>query len=174
MTSIMVAGFSFTMLPYGIICMMFYTSSIDCQGHTLPYTMITFLRCAFWTRPKPDLRQTKAWPKPDKSQSLTRTNRIGPTQAGITSKHDSNQTRTKYILSLTSCVLNSSIYNFLSKNFRTQMVAMIGIKRLPKTVSIYIDSEPHYMKMVKILLSSFLSQMHRIDIFLVLMIVVKE
>merc|ERR1712176_624599 len=43
MTSIMVAGFSFTMLPYGIICMMFYTSSIDCQGHTLPYTMITFL-----------------------------------------------------------------------------------------------------------------------------------
>ena len=44
MTSIMVAGFSFTMLPYGIICMIFYTSSIDCQGHTLPYTMITFLR----------------------------------------------------------------------------------------------------------------------------------
>ena len=162
MTSIMVAGFSFTMLPYGIICMMFYTSSIDCQGHTLPYTMITFLRCAFWTRPNPDT-----------SQTLTRSN-SGSNQTGFTSKHDCNQTSTHYILSLTSCVLNSSIYNFLSKNFRTQMVAMIGIKRLPKTVSIYIDSEPHYMKMVKILLSSFLSQMHRIDIFPVLMIVVKE
>ena len=44
MTSIMVAGFSFTMLPYGIICSMFYTASIDCRGHTPSYTVITFLR----------------------------------------------------------------------------------------------------------------------------------
>ena len=161
MTSIMVAGFSFTMLPYGIICMMFYTSSIDCQGHTLPYTMITFLRCAFWTRPNPDT-----------SQTLNRPN-SGPNQTGFISKHDCNQTRTQYILSLTSCVLNSSIYNFLSKNFRTQMVAMIGIKRLPKTVSIYMYTT-HNTTIVKFLLSSFLSQMHRIDTFLVLMIVVKE
>ena len=75
MTSIMVAGFSFTMLPYGIICMMFYTSSIDCQGHTLPYTMITFLRSVFYlsfetgfkpnktkTRPISDPNQTKPDP----------------------------------------------------------------------------------------------------------------
>ena len=48
--------------------------------------------------------------------------------------------------SLTSCVLNSSIYNFLSKNFRTQMVAMIGIKRLPKTVSIPYHTRLYRMK----------------------------
>ena len=46
MTSIMVAGFSFTMLPYGIVCMMFYSTKIDCSSHTIPYTLITLLRLA--------------------------------------------------------------------------------------------------------------------------------
>ena len=75
MTSIMVAGFSFTMLPYGIICMMFYTSSIDCQGHTLPYTMITFLRSVFprflhtQTRPKHVPYWTQIRSEPDPNQS---------------------------------------------------------------------------------------------------------
>ena len=94
MTSIMVAGFSFTMLPYGIICSMFYTASINCQGHTPAYTIITFLRYF--------------------SKISIESNKIN---------------------SLTSCVINSSIYNFLSKNFRTQVVSMIGIKRVPVTVS---------------------------------------
>ena len=78
MTSIMVAGFSFTMLPYGIICMMFYTSSIDCQGHTLPYTMITFLRWVFrifdlpQTKVKSFLNQIKTSPKSDPNRTKTR------------------------------------------------------------------------------------------------------
>lgn len=39
-------------------------------------------------------------------------------------------------LSLTSCVINSSIYNFLSKNFRAQVVSMIAMRRQLVTVVI--------------------------------------
>ena len=47
MTSIMVAGFSFTMLPYAIICLLYYTKSLNCETHTVPYTVITFFRFGF-------------------------------------------------------------------------------------------------------------------------------